>query len=153
MEKPAPIELRTFTETRGDGEPVCPKGNCNNCLVRGACGLTAEDFKAWAKLMAENRPVPSTGRRLKDHVELCLWELARLANLASLGKKFRSMEFGFHLGRAQELLDSRGGVAAWWGLFEPMVARGDWALVQCAVSYYLRLLHLAQPPAEFVAVQ
>jgi hypothetical protein len=116
--------------------------------------FTADDCDAMAALLAANRLVPASGPRqqpLKDHVEHCLWQLARFAHLASLGKKFRGVQFGLNLGRAQELLGSYGGVEAWWRTFEPLVEREDWNGILMVVGLYLNVLGLAHPPLEFLS--
>jgi hypothetical protein len=63
-------------------------------------------------------------------VDHCFHQLIRFAHLARTGKidfATRAVQFGLNLGRVQELLRSPGGVDAWWGVYEPLLKKEDWA--------------------------
>jgi hypothetical protein len=109
------------------------------------------DSVAMAALLGENRLVPPEGpNRLQHHVTYCFWQMIRFANLAQLGNEFRAAQFGLSLGRAQELLGSYGGKAAWWQTFEPLILAKDWAQIQVTVEHFLLLLCLDLPPVKFL---
>jgi len=115
------------------------------------CKFTPGDLKAMDDLLDKNRLIPPGGStHLRDHVEHCLWQMVRFATLASSGKKFRALQFGLNLGRAQELLGSYGGVEAWWRTFKPLVESENWVTIQDTVRAYLDLLRLARPTTKFV---
>lgn len=86
----------------------------------------------------------------KDHVTHCLHQLIRFANLARQGHKFRFMQFGLNLGRAQEILESYGGVGCWWRVFENLIETEDFAGIIKVTFQYLAVLKLEPPTEEFI---
>ena len=113
--------------------------------------FTQKDLEAMQTILADPHPVhDSDPNSARVHVEHCLWQLARFAHIARLGCAFRAVQFGLNLGRAQELLKSHGGLAAWWRAFEPLIVEGRYQQLEEKAGQYLKLLGLRAPPEEFI---
>jgi hypothetical protein len=102
-------------------------------------------------ILADSRPVhDSDPDPARVHVEHCIWQTVRFAHLAAMGHPFRAAQWGLNFGRAQELLKSHGGLAAWWKAFEPHIGRGEWAQLAELSQQYLIVLGLPQPDEAFI---
>lgn len=62
----------------------------------------------------------------KKHINHCLTQLKRFTMCAINGHKFKHLQFGYNLGRLQELLMSVGSNIRWWKPIEIMVNNEDW---------------------------
>ena len=78
-----------------------------------------------------------THRSLVDH---CFSQLKRFLQDAIDKKEFRTLQWGFNLGRLMELLRSPGGRAPWWPAFESLILSEDWARALQLVRSYEREL-------------
>lgn len=89
----------------------------------------------------------------QDHVTHCLHQIIRFAHQAGNGplSPERQAQFFLNLGRAQEILESCGGVEAWWRKFYPLVEKNNWGAVIDVVHAYLEMLGLPRPTEEFMA--
>jgi len=65
------------------------------------------------------------GAGQKEHSLSQLW---RYASDASSGKSFNSLQFGYNLGRLQEMVepDVAGAQRRWWVPTEPLVVSSNW---------------------------
>lgn len=63
-----------------------------------------------------------------DQIQHAISQLKRFALRASEGKPFKSLQFGYNLGRLQEMID--GGKEKmneyYWKPIEPLVEKGEW---------------------------
>ena len=63
-----------------------------------------------------------------DQIQHCISQLKRFAERAKEGKAFKSLQFGYNLGRLQEMVD--GGKPNmneyWWKPVEPLVNEQKW---------------------------
>ena len=94
--------------------------------------------------------VIQNGQTANQHVTHCLQQLVRFAHLAQKEDKFRAMQFGLNLGRAQELLGAPGGVDYWWRRFERVASAERWAELKTIAEGYLNAFGLEQPSEEFI---
>jgi hypothetical protein len=93
-------------------------------------------------------------QRNYQHVEHCMHQCWRFAHLATQGHPFRTLQFGFNIGRAQEILGSIGGVDYWWRQIERVVAAArqpsDYQLVVNLIRNYCNDLAIEWPGPEFI---
>ena len=105
-------------------------------------------------LLAANDPVPAhqpDATRRRDHVHYCFSQMVRFSHLAERGlEPFRDAQFGLALGRVQELLGCVGGKEAWWGAYEPLLIRRDYAELNARTRRYMALLALPPPEDAFI---
>ena len=89
----------------------------------------------------------------RDHVTHCLHQLIRFAHQAGKGPLTpeRQAQFFLNVGRAQEILESCGGVEAWWRKFYPLVDKNNWSAIIDVVHAYLEMLGLPRPTEEFIS--
>lgn len=63
-----------------------------------------------------------------DQIQHCVSQLKRFADRAKEGKPFRTLQFGYNLGRLQEMID--GGKSNmniyWWKPIEPLIEEQKW---------------------------
>lgn len=64
----------------------------------------------------------------EDQLQHAISQLKRFASRASEGKPFKTLQFGYNLGRLQEMID--GGKERmneyWWKPIEPLVLEEKW---------------------------
>lgn len=64
----------------------------------------------------------------EDQEQHAISQLKRFALRASEGKPFKTLQFGYNLGRLQEMID--GGKERmneyWWKPVEPLIEKADW---------------------------
>lgn len=110
-----------------------------------------DDLKAIKAILEDLKPVHADNdKTAREHIKHCLDQLVRFAHLAAAGHPFRAVQWGMNFGRAQELLRSRGGLAAWWHAFEPILIKEDWTALEALARRYLDLFGLEQPSEEFI---
>jgi hypothetical protein len=65
------------------------------------------------------------GSKQKSHSLSQLW---RFVFLASKGEEFNALQFGYNLGRLQEMCEPgvEGAQKNWWTIAEPLVIAKDW---------------------------
>ena len=63
-----------------------------------------------------------------DQIQHAISQLKRFAERAKDGKEFRALQFGYNLGRLQEMLHcgEKGMNKIWWSPLEPLVEEQDW---------------------------
>lgn len=98
----------------------------------------------------ELRPRGTGTQTDRQHVEHCFHQMVRFANLAARGSEFRALQFGLNMGRAQEILESNGGVNCWWRLYEPLIADKKYDDVVKVTLRYIDALGLTRPTSEFI---
>jgi len=63
-----------------------------------------------------------------DQIQHCVSQLKRFAERAKEGKPFKALQFGYNLGRLQEMID--GGKpnmnVYWWKPVEPLIQEEKW---------------------------
>jgi len=67
-----------------------------------------------------------------DHIRHTLSNLVRIPYQFLAYKNFsvvKATQFGLNLGRAQELLNSVGGLEYWWRTFKTPIENSDWKLL------------------------
>ena len=113
--------------------------------------FTKKQIAAMKKILRSKRQIPVGSKTTaKMHVEHCLWQLIRFANLARQGNPFRGVQFGLNLGRAQEILGSHGAPDLWWRTFEPLIEAKNWDSIMKVALSYLKILGLEPPTKEFI---
>jgi hypothetical protein len=62
--------------------------------------------------------------------------LKRFAERAKEGKEFRTLQFGYNLGRLQEMMDCRKPKMneIWWKPIEPLIEAKDWEKLSTKVD-------------------
>jgi hypothetical protein len=95
-------------------------------------------------------PSDPEGKTVRERVEHCLHQLVRFANLAEKHGKWRAVQFGFNLGRVQEILDVRGGVDYWWRTYEPLCNANDWQGIITLTRNRLTQFKMSQPSDQFI---
>lgn len=116
------------------------------------CTLSSETVGYMREILARNQKRPRHGDNETDreHLEHCFHQLIRFANLAKKGKNFRAAQFGLNLGRAQEILESNGGLNCWWKLYEPLIVGKNYDEIIRVTKQYLRALDLPEPSETFI---
>lgn len=112
------------------------------------CTLSDESLGHMHEILARNQKRPRHGGNETDreHLEHCFHQLIRFANLAKDGQQdFRAAQFGLNLGRAQEILESNGGINCWWRLYEPLIVSKNYDEIIKVTKQYLRALNLPEP--------
>lgn len=64
-----------------------------------------------------------------EQTQHAISQLRRFALRAQEGKPFKELQFGYNLGRLQEMIDGggkKGMNAYWWTPLEPLVNAGQW---------------------------
>jgi len=63
-----------------------------------------------------------------DQEQHAISQLKRFAERAKEGKPFKMLQFGYNLGRLQEMIDGGkpGMNEYWWKPLEPLVEKSDW---------------------------
>lgn len=62
------------------------------------------------------------------HVQHAVSQLKRFAERAKEGKPFKHLQFGYNLGRLQEMVDpGEGKHVTWWKPVEPLVEESKWS--------------------------
>jgi hypothetical protein len=115
--------------------------------------LNKEEILYAKHVMSQKLHVPAndpSASSCAEHVEHCMHQLIRFSHLATKGHAFRALQFGLNLGRAQELLDSVGGVDKWWRLYEPLLVAQDYEKIIKVTKQYLKDLGLKNPTATFI---
>jgi hypothetical protein len=114
--------------------------------------FSGDDLTAMLAILASPAPIHAEDAQpARLHVEHCLHQMVRFAHLAAGGAPFRGAQWGLNLGRAQEILRSRGGLRAWWSAFEPFLLREDWAGLEALTRDYIAALRLKPPSEEFIS--
>lgn len=74
-----------------------------------------------------------------EQLQHAVSQLKRFALRASEGKPFKSLQFGYNLGRLQEMVD--GGKEKmneyYWKPIEPLVEKGEWAELIKVIDRFL----------------
>lgn len=115
--------------------------------------FTARDLNVMQELLAREDRIPADDPKAQtrhQHVEHCLHQLVRFANLAHSRSIWRATQFGLNLGRAQELLGSQGGVNCWWRSYELLIEEKNYRGVMQIALQTIRELGLAAPTVEFI---
>jgi hypothetical protein len=114
--------------------------------------FSQSDIDEMLKILASNRKIHKTDdETAREHVTHCLHQMVRLPHLAIVhGGKFRAVQWGLNLGRTQEILDSIGGIDAWWRAFKDLEAAEDWPRLKSKAETYIRLLQLPMPSKEYI---
>jgi hypothetical protein len=62
-----------------------------------------------------------------EQIQHCISQLKRFAERAKEGKVFNSLQFGYNLGRIQEMVNPEPGAnKKWWKPVETLVESKDW---------------------------
>jgi hypothetical protein len=114
--------------------------------------FSQSDIDEMLKILASNQKIHKTDdETAREHVTHCLHQMVRLPHLAIVhGGKFRAAQWGLNLGRAQQILDSVGGIDAWWRAFKDIEAAEDWPRLKSKAETYIRLLQLPMPSKEYI---
>ena len=83
-------------------------------------------------------------QKQKEHA---LSQLYRFASDASKGKSFNSLQFGYNLGRLQEMVepDVVGAQKRWWSPIEPLVQNHNWL----ELMHFIKTTLKTQTQVEF----
>lgn len=112
--------------------------------------FTDYEIKEMMLILADQRPRGTSNSTNKEHVEHCLHQLIRFAHLAKIGHNFRLAQFGLNLGRAQEILNSYGGVECWWRAYEKLINAKDYDGIIELTKAYLDMLNIPHPSNDFI---
>jgi hypothetical protein len=71
-----------------------------------------------------------------DQIIHAVSQLKRFAERAKEGKEFRVLQFGYNLGRLQEMMDCRKEKmnAVWWTPIEPLVEAKNWDALSAKID-------------------
>jgi hypothetical protein len=85
---------------------------------------TRKQFKKpnLARLAATVKQVQSK----HDQIVHCVSQLRRFSHCFLEGDRSRLMQFGYNLGRLQELCGETGYPEIWWSPVEKLVSKGEW---------------------------
>lgn len=83
----------------------------------------------------------------KHQVQHCADQLYRFANLAENGRKFRSAQFGYNLGRLQEMILPE---VIFWKHYEPLILEKNWAQIKLSVMQLIETVGMQQPDPELI---
>ena len=112
----------------------------------------ASHVKYMKDILKDNSPYPIVEnpnmKTRKDHVEHCLWQVIRFANLAKNGKNLRIAQLAYNLGRAQEILQGFTGIL--WKKYEPLIDTCSYQKIINMTSDMLKMLELEQPSVDFI---
>lgn len=101
------------------------------------------DLAAIREILASEVPL-HTGKTPREHVQHCFDQCRRFPWLTRVeGKPFRYTQWGFNLGRAQEILKSHGGKEAWWCYMEPLIDNKDWVRLEEVLLDYSQAFGLS----------
>jgi hypothetical protein len=115
-------------------------------------GLNEEVIELFDKMkeVLKSTEIYSNDKTKSQHVDHCLHQLLRFANLALKGHPFRALQFGYNLGRLQEILESIGGHEFWWKPFEKQIEDKNWISVAVMVMTIMNRLDFGPPNEEFI---
>jgi hypothetical protein len=72
------------------------------------------------------------------HIQHAVTQLKRFAERAKEGKPFKYLQFGYNLGRLQEMADpGEGKHEYWWKPVEPLVEAKDWVGLSTKIDEFL----------------
>ena len=80
---------------------------------------------------------PSVAR---DQIQHCITQLMRFTLCVAEGKPFRTLQFGYNLGRLQEICKSIGTYKSWWPPIEKAISKERWDLLAEHVESIRRAL-------------
>lgn len=74
------------------------------------------------------RCIRKGGGNANEQIQHALSQLKRFAERAREGKPFKTLQFGYNLGRLQEMVDGGkpGMHSVWWKPVEPLVESQNW---------------------------
>jgi hypothetical protein len=76
----------------------------------------------------------------KSQIQHCITQLMRFTLCVAEGKPFRTLQFGYNLGRLQELCKSIGTYKSWWPPIEKAITKERWDLLAEHVESIRRAL-------------
>ena len=79
----------------------------------------------------------------RKQIQHCITQLMRFVLCVGQGKPFRTLQFGYNLGRLQELCKSIGTHKSWWSPIERAVELERWDLLAEHIEKIRGLLDLA----------
>ena len=81
------------------------------------------------------------GKR-KDQVVHCLSQLKRFNECFKKGDTSRMLQFGYNLGRLQEMLGETDKHRVWWKPIEGLISKKKWVLLDAQIEKIRRALDL-----------
>jgi len=91
----------------------------------GGIELSEDDLKKAKGIIEKNKKRDNSN--VKPMLQHCLCQMIRISqDEVNREKPEKLAQFGLNLGRAQELIESVGGVNYWWRRFEPLIVDKKW---------------------------
>jgi hypothetical protein len=83
----------------------------------------------------------------KEQMQHCADQMYRFANLAQKGNDFRSAQFGYNMGRLQEMLCPD---VILWKHYEPLIIEQNWQAIMNNVIEMIEKIGMNQPNTELI---